>query len=76
VEWPQPCTHRSATIKLTETRAQRGQYCAVLTQAMANNCVYFDTLVKHSALNNEEYAAVLFIFIKEFEKRFQDCKKK
>ena len=54
----------------------RGGCRAVLTAVMANNCMHFDTLAKHSALNNEEYAAVLFIFIKEFEKRFQDCKKK
>jgi len=48
----------------------------VLTQVMANNCMHFDTLAKHSALNSKEYAAVLSVMIKGFENKFQDCKKK
>jgi len=43
---------------------------AVLTQVMANNCMHFDSLAKYSAVNYEEYAAMLSISIKEFENRF------
>ena len=32
--------------------------------------MHFDTLVQHSALNSEEYAAVLSVLIKEFENGF------
>ena len=34
------------------------------------------TLARHSPVNNEKYAAVFFILLKEFEKKFHDCKKK
>lgn len=47
----------------------------MLTQVMASNCMHFDTLAKHSALINKEYAVMLSILIKEFENRFQDGKK-
>ena len=33
-------------------------------------------MAKHGALSSKEYAAVLSLLIKEFENRFQDCKKK
>ena len=46
----------------------------MLIQVMANNCMHFDTLVEHGALNCEEYAAVLSILVMKFENRFQDCK--
>ncbi len=45
-------------------------------QVMANNCVHFDSLAKHSPVNSEKYTAVLSLLIKEFESWFQDCKKK
>ena len=45
-------------------------------QVMANNCMPFDTLAEHSPVNSEKHAAMLCILIKEFENRFQDCKKK
>ena len=41
----------------------------MLTQVMANNCMHFDTLAKHKALNSKEYAAVFSILIKQFENR-------
>ena len=47
----------------------------MLTQVMANNCLYFDTLAKHSAVNSEKYAAVLSSLMQEFEIGFQDCQK-
>lgn len=34
-------------------------------QVMANNCMHFDTLAKHSPVNREEYAYLLSILIKE-----------
>lgn len=39
---------------------------------MANNFMHFDTLTKLSPVNNEKYATMLFVFIKKFEKGFQD----
>jgi len=48
----------------------------VLTQVMANNCMYFDTLAKHGAQNSEEYTVMLSLLSKEFENRFQDWGKK
>lgn len=59
----------------TETRA-RGGHSAVPAQFMANKFMHFDKLAKHSAVNREKYVAVLPTLIKEFENRFQDCKKK
>ena len=47
------------------------QCSAVLTPEMANDCMHFDTLAEHRALNSEEF--VLSCLIKEFENRFQDC---
>lgn len=41
-----------------------------------NNFTHFDALAKLSPVNNEKYVAVLSITIKEFEKKFHDCKKK
>ena len=41
-------------------------------QIKANNVMHFDTLAKHSPVNSEKYAALLFKLIKEFENRFQD----
>jgi len=38
--------------------------------------MYFDTLAKHIPINSKEYAVMLSLLIKEFENRFQDCKKK
>jgi len=35
----------------------------------------FDTLAKHIPVNSEKYAALPSILIKEFENRFQDCRK-
>ena len=37
---------------------------------------HFDTLVKHCSVSREKYAAMLSVLIKEFENRFQDCRKK
>lgn len=50
----------------TERRAW-GAVLAVLTTVLAHRGVHFDTLAKHGALNSKEYAAVLFVLIKEFE---------
>ena len=47
----------------------------MLTQVMVNNFMHFNTLAKHSPVNSEKYVAFLFILIKDFENRFQDCKK-
>jgi len=49
---------------------------AVLTQVMANNCMYFDALTTHGAQNCEEYTVMLSLLSKEFENRFQDWGKK
>ena len=38
-------------------------------QVMANNCVHFDSLAKHSPVNSEKYTAVLSLLIKEFGNR-------
>ena len=34
--------------------------------------MHFDTLAKHSPVNSEKYAALIFDLIQEFENRFQD----
>ena len=41
-------------------------------QIKANNFVHFNTLAKHSPINSEKNAALLFNLIQEFENRFQD----
>jgi len=78
-----PCTTKAVSPQsgcrhtlITQQRLNTGQCCAVLTQVMANNCMYFDTLAKHIPINSKEYAVMLSLLIKEFENRFQDCKKK
>jgi len=43
---------------------------------MANNCVQFDTLAKHSPVSSKKYTAVLCVFMKEFENMFKNCQKK
>ena len=71
------CTHRSATTKewyaidtvWALTRAQGG-HSTVLIQVMANNCVQFDTLAKHSPVNSDKYTVVLSFVIKEFASRY------
>lgn len=45
-------------------------------QVMANSCMHLVMLAKHSPENHGKYAAMLFILIKEFENKFQDCRKK
>ena len=47
----------------------------MLTQVMANNCMHFDILPKHSPVNSEKYAALFSILIREFDIMFQDYKK-
>lgn len=54
---------------LTESRAQGGQRSAVLAQVVVHNCMHSDILVRHGALNSEEYAAVLSVLLREFENR-------
>lgn len=54
---------------VTETTAQ-GEH-----QEMANSCLRFETLAEHSALNREEYTAMLFVFMKECEKVVKTTKK-
>jgi len=44
----------------------------MLTQGMANNCMHFDTLAKHRALNSEEYTAMLFVSIKKFKNKIME----
>ena len=41
-------------------------------QIKANDFMHFGTLTKHSPVNSEKYAALLFNLIQEFENRFQD----
>jgi len=65
----QPNPQCTINAVLTETRAQGGDCCAALTQVMANNCMLFDTLSEHRALNSKEYAAVLSFLTKEFDNR-------
>lgn len=60
---------------LAESRTWGEQCCAELTQEMANSCLRFETLAKHSALNREEYTAMLFVFMKECEKVVKTTKK-
>lgn len=47
-----------------------GGLSAVLTQVIANNNVQFDTLIRHSPVKSDKYAAVLSVVIKEFENKF------
>ena len=44
----------------------------MLTQVMANQFIDFDRLAKRSPANSGKHAAMLSVFIREFEKRFQD----
>lgn len=39
---------------------------------MANDVMHLDTLAKHSRVNSEKHAAMLFVLIKESENRFRD----
>ena len=48
---------------------------AVPAQVMANKFMDFDILTEHCPVNSKKYAAVFSIVIKEFENRFQDCRK-
>jgi len=48
---------------------------AVLAQGMAGKLMGSETVAKHSFVNREKCAAVLSVVIKDFENRFQDCKK-
>ena len=57
-----------------EIRAREG-LSAVPHEIMANNFVHFDTLAEDSPVNREKYAVVLSVLIKEFENRFQHCKR-
>lgn len=45
----------------------------MLTHAMANNVMPFNTLDKHRLGNSEKYAAELSVWMKESENSFQDC---
>lgn len=83
---PSFSTTHWCTINLiwAELRAWGGR-SAVPAQIMANKFMDFDTLAKHSLVNIKKkyiytyiyiYAAVLSVFKKEFETKFQDCQKK
>ena len=81
--WPWEHTHHSATAKhqcainaIWPANRAQGGHSVLPAQVMANNCVHFDSLAKHSPVNSEKYTAVLSLLIKEFESWFQDCKKK
>ena len=52
-----------------------GQCRAELWQDMTDHSMHLNTLAEHSPVNSKKYAAVLSVLIKEFENRFQDCKK-
>ena len=41
-------------------------------QIKANNFMHFNMLSKHSPVNSEKYAALLFDFIQDFENRFRN----
>ena len=41
-------------------------------QIKANNFMHFDTLAKHSCVNGEKYAPLLFDLTQVFENRFKD----
>ena len=43
-----------------------------MAQIKVNNFMHFDALAKHSPVNSEKYAALLFNLIQEFEDRFQN----
>lgn len=79
-QWPLAETHSSAIISQcainTVSTERRWWERAVITQIMANSCIHFVTLAKHSVVNRSDYAAVLSSLIKEFENQFQDWKKK
>lgn len=47
----------------------------MLTQVMANQFIDFDRLAKRSPANSGKHAAMLSVFIKVFENRFQDSQK-
>ena len=66
----------------SENRIQEG-HSAVLTHVVGEKFMHFDTSDKHSPASSKKKkekrkkkAAVFFILIKEFEKRFQDCRNK
>ena len=40
---------------------------AVLTEVISNTCMQFNTVAKHSAVNREQYTAMLSVLIQEFE---------
>lgn len=42
-----------------------------LTKVMANNCVQFGTLAKHTPVNSEKHVAVLSVLIQECENRLR-----
>ena len=47
----------------------------MLTQVMANNCMHFDTLAKHSPVNRKKICSFNLCFDNELENMFQDCQK-
>jgi len=49
---------------------------AALTQIMANNRMHCNTLAEHCPMDGKNHAAMLSVFIQEFENRLQDLKKK
>ena len=53
----------------------RGGPSAVLTEVMANNCMHFDTLAKHSPVNRKKICSFNLCFDNELENMFQDCQK-
>jgi len=75
-------THHSATIKQwcfinpiwTNTQTRRVNN-AVLTQIMANSLMHFITLAEHSSVKSRKYISILYIAIKEYENKLQDCKR-
>ena len=78
--WCAPITQQwlsiDALLPYLGRNQEKERNSAVLTQVMANKFIYFDTLARHAPVNSKKYAAVLSVLIKEFENRFQDCKKK
>ena len=77
--WCAPITQQwlsiDALLPYLGRNQEKERNSAVLTQVMANKFIYFDTLARHAPVNSKKYAAVLSVLIKEFENRFQDCKK-
>ena len=45
------------------------------SQMKAKNLMHFSTLAKHTSVNTEKYAALLFNLVQEFQNRFQDFRK-